>query len=156
VLILAAGRAKGTPEGALADTYAQRASAAGRALGLGPVEAIEIEDRKDGDGRRDREAELLLQKIPDGGVLVALDERGETMPSEAFARWLAKQRDMGTPALTFAIGGADGHGLALFAKAQKRLAFGTQTWPHLLVRAMLAEQIYRAVTILAGHPYHRA
>lgn len=156
ILILAAGRAKATPEGALTDDYGERATAAGRPLRLGPVEVIEVEDRKDGSGRRDREAELILQKLPDGAALVALDERGETMPSEAFARWLTRQRDMGTPALAFAIGGADGHGPALLARSQKRLAFGTPTWPHLLVRAMLAEQIYRAVTIIAGHPYHRA
>jgi 23S rRNA (pseudouridine1915-N3)-methyltransferase len=103
-----------------------------------------------------REGELLLGALPDNSVPVALDRRGKVLDSEAFAKRLERWRDDGVADLAFLIGGADGHGEALLQKASLILSFGAMTWPHLLARAMLAEQIYRAQQLLAGHPYHRA
>ncbi len=103
-----------------------------------------------------REGALLLSAVPDRAVLVALDRRGKVVDSEAFAQRLSRWRDDGVADLAFLIGGADGHGEPLLQKASLVLSFGAMTWPHLLARAMLAEQIYRAQQLLAGHPYHRA
>ena len=103
-----------------------------------------------------REGELLLQSVPARSVLVALDRRGKVMDSEGFARRLERWRDDSVNDVAFLIGGADGHGEPLLKKAALVLSFGAMTWPHLLARAMLAEQIYRAQQLLAGHPYHRA
>jgi 23S rRNA (pseudouridine1915-N3)-methyltransferase len=103
-----------------------------------------------------REGELLLGALPDKSVPVALDRRGKVLDSETFAKHLERWRDDGVADLAFLIGGADGHGEALMQKASLVLSFGAMTWPHLLARAMLAEQIYRAQQLLAGHPYHRA
>jgi len=103
-----------------------------------------------------REGELLLGAVPDKAVLVALDRRGKVLDSEAFAKRIERWRDDAVADIAFLIGGADGHGEALLAKASLVLSFGAMTWPHLLARAMLAEQIYRAQQLLAGHPYHRA
>ena len=151
--ILAVGRVKAGPEAELVRDYLARFDAAGRALGLGPARVIEVEDKR-GRGA-DAEAELLLGKRPQG-PLAALDERGRTLDSPAFARRLADWRDQGARDVSFAIGGADGHGAALLAAADLTLSFGAMVWPHMLARAMLAEQIYRAATILSGGPYHRA
>ncbi len=131
--------------------WAARATAAGRSLGLGPVEIVEVESRRRGKAA---EGEALLEHLA-GGVLIACDERGRALASRAFADRLARLRDDGARRLVFAIGGADGLDETVLSLAGERLAFGPQTWPHALVRAMLAEQIYRAVTILAGAPYHR-
>lgn len=103
-----------------------------------------------------REGELLLGAVPDNATLVALDRRGKVLDSEAFAQRLSRWRDDGVPDIAFLIGGADGHGEPLLQRASLILSFGAMTWPHLLARAMLAEQIYRAQQLLAGHPYHRA
>jgi 23S rRNA (pseudouridine1915-N3)-methyltransferase len=103
-----------------------------------------------------REGELLLQAAPTGALLVALDRRGKLIDSEAFARSLGRWRDDSVPDVAFLIGGADGHAEPLLGKASLVLSFGAMTWPHLLARAMLAEQIYRGQQLLAGHPYHRA
>jgi 23S rRNA (pseudouridine1915-N3)-methyltransferase len=103
-----------------------------------------------------REGELLLQSVPAKSVLVALDRRGKVLDSEGFARRLERWRDDSVNDVAFLVGGADGHGEALLKKAALILSFGAMTWPHLLARAMLAEQIYRAQQLLAGHPYHRA
>lgn len=151
VLILAVGRLARAPETDLVRLYVERATAAGRALGLGPVEVIEVEGRKPGKAA---EAEALRPHFKDSHVLVC-DERGQARTSRAFAEEIARLRDDGARRLVLAIGGADGLDPALMAEAHGRLAFGPQTWPHALVRAMLAEQVYRAVTILAGSPYHR-
>jgi 23S rRNA (pseudouridine1915-N3)-methyltransferase len=153
VVVLAVGRLKGGPESDLVRDWLGRFDAAGRPLGLGPASVVEVEDRK----RRgaDAEADLLLAAAPEG-PLIALDERGETLASPDFARRLARMRDDGARAAAFAIGGADGHGQALRARADWSLSFGAMVWPHMLVRAMLAEQLYRAATILGGGPYHRA
>ncbi|MAK81080.1 23S rRNA (pseudouridine(1915)-N(3))-methyltransferase RlmH [Phenylobacterium sp.] len=151
VVILAVGRLARAPETELVRLYAGRATAAGRALGLGPVEIVEVEGRKPGKAA---EAEALRPHFKDAHVLVC-DERGQPRTSRAFAEEIARLRDDGTRRLVLVIGGADGLDPALMGEAQGRLAFGPQTWPHALVRAMLAEQVYRAVTILAGSPYHR-
>jgi len=103
-----------------------------------------------------REGDLLVGAVPDKAVLVALDRRGKVVDSAAFAQRLGRWRDDGISDVAFLIGGADGHGEPLLQKASLALSFGAMTWPHLLTRAMLAEQIYRAQQLLAGHPYHRA
>ena len=151
--ILAVGRLKAGPEAQLVADWLGRFDAAGRPLGLGPARVIEVEDRR-GRGA-DAEAALLLDKAPQG-PLVALDERGATLDSPAFAHRLGGWRDQGARDICFAIGGADGHGEALRARADLLLSFGPMVWPHMLARAMLAEQLYRAATILGGGPYHRA
>lgn len=149
--VIAIGKPGRGPEALLAEDYAQRASLSGRALGLGPMELIDLEPRKPG---KVPEAELIL-KAAEGAHLIACDERGRTFSSRAFADHIAMLRDRGERRLVFAIGGADGLDASVREAAGSTLAFGPQTWPHALVRAMLAEQLYRAVTILAGSPYHR-
>ena len=131
--------------------YLDRATLAGRALGLGPVEVLEVESRKPGKAA---EAEVLRSHLADCH-LIACDEHGTARPSRAFAAEIGRLRDDGVRRLVFMIGGADGLDPSLLAEAKGKLAFGPQTWPHALARVMLAEQVYRAVTILAGGPYHR-
>ena len=131
--------------------YAERATAAGRALGLGPVEVIEVEGRKSGKGS---EAEALSAHLAESRI-IACDERGRARSSRDFAAEIGRLRDDGVRRLVFLIGGADGLDPDLRARAQDTLAFGPQTWPHALARVMLAEQVYRSVTLLAGGPYHR-
>lgn len=153
VTLLAVGKLGRDPAALLARDYAERATAAGRALGLGPVDIVELEARKPG---KPAEAEALRAAIgADPCYLIACDERGRAYSSRAFAERIGKLRDGGERRLVFLIGGADGLDPALTAEARETLAFGTQTWPHALARAMLAEQVYRTVTILAGSPYHR-
>jgi 23S rRNA (pseudouridine1915-N3)-methyltransferase len=149
--IAAIGRPGRGPEASLAADYAARATLAGRALGLGPLELVDLEPRRTG---KVPEAELIL-KAAEGALLIACDERGRTYSSRAFADHLAGLRDRGERRLMFAIGGADGLDASVLSAAGSTLAFGPQTWPHALARAMLAEQLYRAVTILGGSPYHR-
>ena len=149
--VIAIGKPGRGPEAALAADYAERASLAGRALGLGPLELIDLEPRKPGKAP---EAELILAAA-EVAHLIACDERGKTYSSRAFAEHIAMLRDRGERRIVFAIGGADGLDAGVRDAAASTLAFGPQTWPHALARAMLAEQLYRAVTILAGSPYHR-
>ncbi len=104
---------------------------------------------------KEREAELILKALPPGVPLIALDQRGSSWSSRDFADRLARWRDRGIAELAFAIGGAEGLGAAALERAQETLSLGPMTWPHLLVRGMLLEQLYRAQQILAGHPYHR-
>ena len=151
IAIVAVGRLSRSPETELVKLYVERATAAGRALGLGPVEVVEVEARKPGKAA---EAEALKPHL-EGSHVVACDERGKPRASRAFAEEIATLRDRGVRRLAFVIGGADGLDPALVAQAQGALAFGPQTWPHALARAMLAEQLWRAVSILAGSPYHR-
>jgi 23S rRNA (pseudouridine1915-N3)-methyltransferase len=151
ITILAISKLGRSPEAELARDYAERASASGRSLSLGPVDIVELESRKPGKAA---EGELLLQHLEDAHV-IACDEHGRAHPSRAFAARVARLRDDGVRKLVIVIGGADGLAPEVLARADETLAFGVQTWPHALVRAMLAEQIYRAVTILAGSPYHR-
>lgn len=152
IAIVAIGRLSRSPETELVKLYVERATATGRSLGLGPVEVVEVESRKPG---RAAEADALRPHLTDSHV-IACDERGKTRGSKAFADEIAALRDGGVRRLVFLIGGADGLDPALVASAQSTLAFGPQTWPHALARAMLAEQIWRGVSILAGSPYHRA
>lgn len=149
--ILAIGKLARSPETELVKTYVERATNAGRSLGLGPVEVIEVEARKPGKAA---EADALRSHLTDAHV-IACDEHGQARPSRAFADEIATLRDRGVRRLVFLIGGADGLAPELLAQAHGKLAFGPQTWPHAMARAMLAEQVYRAVTILTGSPYHR-
>ena len=141
-----------SPEALLVAGYLTRATATGRKLGLGPLELIEVEARKPGKAA---EAEALCAALEVDVRLVACDEHGSTWSSRGLAERMGRWRDDGVRRLTFLIGGADGLDPALLARADDRLAFGPQTWPHALARVMLAEQLYRATTLLAGQPYHR-
>jgi 23S rRNA (pseudouridine1915-N3)-methyltransferase len=157
IIIAAIGRLKG-PESELAERYLKRANQAGRALGWKAVEVIEIrESRADEVMKRMLEESIALANvIPQGAAVALLDEKGEALGSEAFATELATWRGNNVPAVVFMIGGADGLAASLRDKASLRLSFGKATWPHQMVRVMLLEQLYRATTILSGHPYHRA
>jgi 23S rRNA (pseudouridine1915-N3)-methyltransferase len=152
IVLYAVGRLGRAPEAALALDYAARATAGGKALGLGPVELVEVESKKPGKAA---EGEALLAAIGTDVHLIACDEHGRAWGSRDFAGRVGKLRDQGVRRLAFVIGAADGLSPAVLAAAQETLAFGPQTWPHALARAMLAEQVYRATTILAGGPYHR-
>ena len=151
--IAAVGRLGRGPEQDLVEHYRARAEAGGRPLGLGPVRIAEIDERK----ARDPAAQgaRLMACVPSGGALIALDERGRGPSSPDFAALIAGLRDAGRPEIVFAIGGADGLSPGIGGRAERVIALGPMVWPHRLVRVMLAEQIYRAVSILAGTPYHR-
>jgi 23S rRNA (pseudouridine1915-N3)-methyltransferase len=144
------------PERALVARYLERAAATGKPLGLTGFEVHEISESRAGSTatRKVEEARALAGAIS-GATLVALDERGRSMGSDDFARLVGRWRDDGKPAVAFLIGGADGLDPGLVSGAELALGFSPLTWPHQLVRIMLAEQLYRATTILAGHPYHR-
>ncbi|WP_040604687.1 23S rRNA (pseudouridine(1915)-N(3))-methyltransferase RlmH [Sagittula stellata] len=148
------GRLKAGPERALIDDYVKRFDRSGRSLGLGPVRVVEVDDRK--GGGMAAEAVLLRKALPSAAKVCALDERGAVMTSPEFATKLADLRDGGCSDLAFVIGGADGIDPGLRAEADFTLSFGAMVWPHMLVRVMLTEQLYRAASILAGAPYHRA
>jgi 23S rRNA (pseudouridine1915-N3)-methyltransferase len=156
--VIAVGRLKAGPERALADHYAEAASTFGRGQRLGPVTVAELAESRASSSaaRRDEEARKILAAAERADVRVALTEIGRTFDSAAFAAWLAATRDRGTGALAFMIGGADGHGPAALNAADLQLSLGPMTLPHGLARIVLLEQLYRAATILAGHPYHRA
>ncbi len=153
VAIAAVGRRRGGPEQTLVEDYRTRFDRTGRTVGLGPLTITEVEDRK--GGGMAAEAALLERAVPSGAVICALDERGRTMSSPDFADWMAKLRDQGRQDLAFVIGGADGIDPAFRSQADSMLSLGKMVWPHMLVRVMLAEQLYRAAGILAGTPYHR-
>jgi 23S rRNA (pseudouridine1915-N3)-methyltransferase len=141
------------PERELYEDYLTRFDRTGRSLALGPARLIEVEDKK--GGGMPAEAALLERAIPDGAFICTMDERGDVMSSPAFAKKLAAWRDQGRQDVAFVIGGADGIDPSLRAKADASLSFGKMVWPHMLVRVMLAEQLYRAASILSGGPYHR-
>jgi 23S rRNA (pseudouridine1915-N3)-methyltransferase len=147
------GKASKGPERELCARYADRASRIGRGIGLSKVEVREVADGH-GPGRAEAEGADLLARVP-AGPLVALDERGDLATSAGLAALVQKWLDDGERAATFAIGGADGHAPAVRNAARETLSFGRITLPHLLARAILLEQIYRALTIRLGHPYHR-
>jgi 23S rRNA (pseudouridine1915-N3)-methyltransferase len=153
VTLIAVGRLRAGPEADLVDDYLQRFERTGRSRGLGPVRMIEVEDKRGGGARA--EAALIEGALPRGSRMVALDERGATMSSGDFADALSAWSESGVRDLTFVIGGADGLTPSLRGRANRVLSFGPMVWPHLLARVMLAEQLYRAATILAGSPYHR-
>lgn len=144
------------PERELVARYLDRAIAGGKPLGLTGFAVSELIESRAGSApaRKIEEAKAIAAQAAEG-VLVALDERGKTLGSEDFAKRLLRWRDDGKPAVSFVIGGADGIDPALVARADLTLSFSPLTWPHQLVRIMLAEQLYRATTILSGHPYHR-
>jgi 23S rRNA (pseudouridine1915-N3)-methyltransferase len=152
ILIAAVGRfggRRGGPERTLFDHYAERI--------IPPPALREVEEKRPlpAPQRRRREGELLLAQVPKGAVMVALDEGGRTLSSADFARRLAAWRDQAGRDLAFLIGGADGLDEAVTEGADLVLSLGPMTWPHLMVRGLLAEQIYRAQCINSGHPYHR-
>lgn len=151
--LCAVGRLRTGPERILADDYMQRFNRTARPLGLGPLTEHEVEDRKGGGIAA--EADLLARAVPAGAVVVVLDERGQMLSSPELARRIADWRDAGRQDLAFVIGGADGLAPAWRDRADFALSLGHMVWPHLLVRVMLAEQIYRSATILSGSPYHR-
>lgn len=156
LIVAAVGRLRDGPETTMTQDWLARADAAGRSVHLGPVRCLEVEARGAPMGARDREAEALLAALAPGALVIAMDERGANWTSAELAARIGRWRDEGVREAAFLIGGADGHGDAVRAAARHTLAFGAQTWPHRLLRAMLAEQLYRAVTILTGSPYHRA
>jgi 23S rRNA (pseudouridine1915-N3)-methyltransferase len=157
LLIAAVGKLKQGPERDLFAHYLGRAEALGRKLHLSPLDCIEIAEGKGStpQARMEAEAEALLAKRPPSYRLICLDPGGTELASEAFAGVLAKYRDGGAPGTVFFVGGADGLGLTAMFKADLAVSLGKMTLPHGLARIILAEQIYRAATILAGHPYHR-
>jgi len=149
---------KAGPETDLLQRYLERARATGRALGVSEIVSSELpESRAPQVARRcDEEAAAMLSAVHGSAFVIALDENGRDETSEGLAKLIATRLADATPEIAFAIGGPDGHGPAVRRRAALSLAFGRATWPHQLVRVMLAEQLYRAMTILAGHPYHRA
>jgi 23S rRNA (pseudouridine1915-N3)-methyltransferase len=158
LVVISIGRLKQGPERELAERYRERFDDIGRKLGFRGLSIQEIPESRARDSatRIGEEAAAILAAVPAKSALVALDERGDNIDSSAFARHLGRWRDEQISDTIFAIGGADGLSPDLRRKAKLSIAFGSATWPHQMVRVMLLEQIYRAATILAGHPYHRA
>ena len=158
IVLVAVGRLKAGPERDLCARYIGRAQAGARGVGLTGVEVREIDESRARrpEDRRAEEARAILALLPEGARLVVLDERGKSLSSADVAADIGRARDDGAAAYGLAIGGPDGVADDLRAKAHRVLAFGAMTWPHQMARFMAAEQIYRATTILAGHPYHRA
>jgi 23S rRNA (pseudouridine1915-N3)-methyltransferase len=157
IQIFAVGRMKSGPERELAARYFDRFAKVAPPLGLefgGIVEIAESRAR-DADQRKHEEASKLSQSLGAATVLVLLDERGKNLSSQDFAKFIAKSRDSGARAMTFAIGGADGHAEETRVRAQLVISFGAMTVPHQITRILIAEQLYRAATIISGHPYHR-
>ena len=152
MVIAAVGRLRQGPEARLIDDYLDRHAKAGRALGLPPVTLTEVEDKR--GGGMSAEAPLIDRAIPAGAYVVMMDERGEQPTSPEFATRIGDLRDQGRD-ICFVIGGADGLDPSLRARADWQISLGRMVWPHMLVRVMLAEQLYRAASILAGLPYHR-
>jgi len=158
ITVHAVGRMKAGPERELADRYFERFAKSGPAVGLEYAGLVEIAEGRaqTANERRREEGQKLQTMLQQGTALVLLDERGKNFSSEDFAGRLGLLRDCGRKALVIAIGGADGHDQSLRDQADLVLSFGALTWPHQLVRVMLGEQLYRAATILSGHPYHRS
>ena len=158
LIVIAVGRMKQGPERELAERYRKRFDEIGRKLGFRGLDIREIPESRarEAQARIAEEAAAIAALVPENSVLVALDERGDHIDSVGLARHLGRFRDRSIANTVFVIGGADGLSPDLRAKQKLGLAFGTATWPHQLVRVMLLEQLYRAATILSGHPYHRA
>lgn len=157
LVIGSVGRLKDGPENMLFERYAERIPHMGRSVNIGPFSLQEISENKSksAEERARLESKALLEKLPDGAHIVALDERGRSLTTAEFADFLAKQREDACSCLAFAIGGPDGHGPQMREHSHRTLSLSAMTLPHGLARVILAEQIYRALTILAGHPYHR-
>jgi 23S rRNA (pseudouridine1915-N3)-methyltransferase len=158
LVVAAVGRLKRGPERDLAERYGERAEKSGRAIGIRAVTLSETDESRArrAKDRMAEEALALKAAIPADAAVVALDEHGENLASDALAQRIGRWRDEGRPAVVVLIGGPDGLAADLVTGAHLRLAFGRATWPHQLVRIMLLEQLYRAIAILSGHPYHRA
>lgn len=160
ISVFAIGRMKSGPERELVARYLERFEKSAPAIGLGFGGLIEKPESRLGDApqRKREEASWLMNQLDaqPSTLLILLDETGKPLPSETLAETIAKKRDSGTRQMVFAIGGADGHDETLKSRADVVLSFGAATWPHQMVRIMLAEQLYRCVTILSGHPYHRS
>lgn len=156
IAVVAIGRLKVGPERELVARYRDRIVAGGRAVGITALDMVEIDESraKRAEDRQSDEAKALAGKLPDGSAVVVLDERGRDMGSTDFAALIVRHRDAGQN-VSFAIGGADGFAPSFVGPGMTTLRFGAMTLPHGLVRVLLLEQIYRATTILAGHPYHR-
>lgn len=156
ITIAAVGRMKAGPEREMVARYLDRAIGGGKPLALTGFDIIELPESRAGSSasRKADEAKALRAALPEG-IVVALDERGKAIGSETFANQIGRWRDDGRPAASFIIGGADGLDPAFVSAADLVLSFSPLTWPHQLVRIMLAEQLYRTTTILSGHPYHR-
>lgn len=157
LLLVGVGRLKSGPERELVARYAERCAAGGRKIGLTAFDLREIEESRARrpEDRKAEEAAALRAFLPAGAKIICLDERGKTLDSEAFAARIGEWRDASAPVCALVIGGPDGLDPEFRARADLVLAFGAMTWPHQLVRALAAEQLFRAMTILAGHPYHR-
>ncbi|MGI9400915.1 MAG: 23S rRNA (pseudouridine(1915)-N(3))-methyltransferase RlmH [Rhizobiaceae bacterium] len=155
--IHAIGRLKTGPERELYQRYEDRLKKAGRNIGISGLSLKEYNDSRSDDSakRREQEADTLLSGLGGGATLIALDENGRDLSSNELSQFLRKMLHSGTQQTAFAIGGPDGHGNQLLENADMKLRFGSMTWPHQMVRIMLVEQLYRSVTILSGHPYHR-
>ena len=155
--LFAVGRLKAGPEKDLAARYLERLAKAGPAIGIEFSRTVEVAESRASNAqtRKREEAAMLDKALTEGSVLILLDERGKALDSEAFAALIGQYRDQGKRDLMVAIGGADGLDPDLYQKADAVLCLGKLTWPHQLVRILIAEQLYRAVTILSGHPYHR-
>jgi len=147
IAIVAVGRARGGPVEGMVEGYLRQLP--------WPARVVEVREEAERPDRRRREGEALLRQVPEGARVVALDRAGEAPDSEGFARQVGRWRDSGVREVAFVLGGADGLDEAVLARADHRLSLGPQTWPHLLARVMLAEQLFRAASILDGHPYHR-
>ncbi len=158
VIIAAVGRLKQGPEQALFEHYWQRLDAAGRSVALSPLRLEELAEGRAAAvaARKADEAQRLLRAVSQADARVALDQHGKAMTSETLAAWIKARRDAGAKAMAFLIGGPDGHGADVPAASNLTLSLGALTLPHALARIVLAEQLYRAATIIAGHPYHRA
>lgn len=152
------GRLKAGPEKSLAEDYLTRAEGLGKKAGISRIAVTEFSESQASSpaSRMADEAKLLAGVIPPKAFTIVLDERGKPMASEAFAELIQRHLDGGTPDVSFIIGGPDGHAGSTREQAGLLMSFGPMTWPHRLVRVMLFEQLYRAVTIMVGHPYHRA
>lgn len=158
LVVIAVGRLKSGPERELCERYAARLKATMRAVGLGALQVIELGEssQRRSEDRMAEEARAILAAVPEGAMLIALDERGTMPDSDGFAAILRRQREANVPALVLVIGGPDGLGPEVRARAGEIFCFGRMTMPHQIVRALVFEQLYRATTILSGHPYHRA
>ena len=158
ITVFAVGRMRAGPEKELVDRYFGRFAKSGPAIGLEFAGLVEVPEGRARDvaARKHEESGKLRQHLAADAALILLDERGKSCSSEDFAARIATLRDAGRRSLVIAIGGPDGHDPSLHGDAESLLSFGAQTWPHQMVRIMLGEQLYRAATILSGHPYHRA
>jgi len=158
IMVVAVGKLKDAEERAISDRYVKRFNGAGRSMGLGPIEIRELTEGRaaSADERKRDEAARLMKDVADDAFVVSLDPAGRSISSEAFAAMLGEKRDSAVKTCAFLIGGPDGHGEQAFKPPTMKLSLGSLTLPHGLARVVLLEQLYRAATILSGHPYHRA